>query len=98
MIEIVEGEPVRVAERELVPVVRVETEVQRRAFVGSSGVAGEGEGFVRLRPIAILVRSGMGERRIPVHDRTAQWLGGLLLAALVVPALMIIAERIMHRR
>jgi hypothetical protein len=98
MIEIVEGKPVRVAERELVPIVRVETDVQRRAFVGSSGVAGEGAGFVYLRPIAILERSGAGERRIPVRDRTAQWLGGLLLAALVVPALMIIAERIVRRR
>lgn len=98
MIEIVEGKPVRVAERELVPVVRVEADVQRRAFVGSSGMAGEGEGFVHLQPIAILERSEVGERRIFVHDRTAQWLGGLLLAALVVPALMIIAERIAHRR
>jgi hypothetical protein len=98
MIEIVEGKPVRVADRELVPVVRVETDVQRRAFVGSSGVAGEGAGFVHLRPIAILERSGVGERRIPVQDRTTQWLGGLLLAALVVPALMIIAERIARRR
>lgn len=98
MIEIVEGEPVLVAERELVPIVRVEADMQRRAFVGSSGTAGEGAGFVHLQPIAILERSGMGERRIPVQDRTAQWLGGLLLAALVVPVLMIIAERIARRR
>jgi hypothetical protein len=98
MIKIVEGKPVRVAERELVPVVRVETDVQRRAFVGSSGVVGEGTGFVHLRPIAVLKRSGEGERRIPIYDRTAQLLGGLLLAALVVPALMIIAERIVRKR
>jgi hypothetical protein len=98
MIEIVEGKPIRVAGRELVPVVRVETDVQRRAFVGSGGTAGEGGGFVHLRPVAILERNGMGERRIPVRDRTAQWLGGLLLAALVIPALMIVAEYIVRKR
>lgn len=98
MVEIVEGEPVRVAERELVPVVRVETDVRRQAFVGAGGLAGEGLGFVHMRPIAILERSGAGERHMPVHDKTAQWLGGLLLAALVIPALMMIAERVVRRR
>ena len=98
MIEIKEGKPVRVKDRELVPVVRIETDVRRRAFVGVDGVAGEGLGFVHLRPIAILERSGAGERLIPVRDRTSQWIGGLLLAALVIPVLMLVAERIVRRR
>lgn len=98
MIEIMEGEPICVADRELVPIVRVETDVRRRAFIGADGTAGEGSGFVHLRPIAVLERSGMGERCIPVRDKTAQWLGGLLLAALVIPALMLIAERVVRRR
>ena len=98
MIEIKEGKPVRVKDRVLVPIVRIETDVRRRAFVGVEGVAGAGSGFVHLRPIAILERSGAGERRISVRDRTSQWLGGLLLAALVIPVLMLIAERIVRRR
>jgi hypothetical protein len=98
MIKTVEGSPIRVGERELVPVVRVETDVQRRAFVGASGLAGEGSGFVHMRPVAILERSEAGERRILIPDRTAQLLGGLLLAALVIPALMLLAERIARRR
>jgi uncharacterized spore protein YtfJ len=98
MIKTVEGSPIRVGGRELVPVVRVETDVQRRAFVGTSGLAGEGSGFVHMRPVAVLERSVEGERRIPIYDRTAQLLGGLLLAALVIPALMLLAERIARRR
>jgi uncharacterized spore protein YtfJ len=97
VIKTVEGRPIRVGERELVPVVRVETDVQRRAFVGAEGLAGTGSGFVHMRPVAILARGEMGERCIPIHDRTAQLLGGLLLAALVIPALMLLAERIACR-
>jgi len=94
MIEIIEGKPIRVGERELVPVVRVETSMQRRAFVGSDGLAGRGSYLVRMRPIAILERAGISERRTPIPDRTAQLLGGLLLAALVIPLLMIAATRL----
>lgn len=97
-IKTIEGRPIRVGDRELVPVVRVETDVRRRALVGASGLAGEGSGFVHMRPVAILERGEAGERRIPIHDRTAQLLGGLLLAALVIPALMLLAERIARRR
>jgi hypothetical protein len=96
-IKTIEGRPIHVEGRELVPVVRVETDVRRRAFVGARGLAGEGTGFVHMRPVAILERGGAGERRIPVRDRTAQLLGGLLLAALVIPALMLLAERIARK-
>jgi hypothetical protein len=98
MIETIEGRPIHAGERELVPVVRVEADVRRWAFVGAAGLAGEGVGFVHMRPVAILERSEAGERCIPIPDRTAQLLGGLLLAALVIPALMLLAERIARRR
>jgi uncharacterized spore protein YtfJ len=98
MIETVEGRPIHVEGRELVPVVRVEADVRRRAFVGAGGLAGEGAGFVHVRPVAILERSAAGERRIPILDRTAQLLSGLLLAALVIPALMLLAELIARKR
>jgi hypothetical protein len=98
VVKTIEGRPTRVGERELVPVVRVESDVRRRAFVGASGLAGEGSGFVHMRPVAILERDEAGERCIPIPDRTAQLLGGLLLAALVIPALLLLAERIARRR
>lgn len=93
----VEGEPIRVGERELVPVVRVTTYARRRAFVGSDRLAGQGWGFVQLHPIAILERSEVGERRIPLKDRTAQMLGGLLLAAFIIPLLLGLSARLMRR-
>lgn len=99
MIEVVEGKPMRVGDRELVPVVRVERVVRRRAFVGADGLAGEGVGFVRMRPIAILERQGgAGERRIPIPDRTVQLIGGLLLAALMIPLLLMVAVLVAHMR
>jgi uncharacterized spore protein YtfJ len=94
----IEGRPIRVGQRELVPVVRVETDVRRRALVGAGRLAGAGSGVVHMQPVAILERSEAGERRIPIYDRTAQLLGGLLLAALVIPALMLLAERLARRR
>jgi uncharacterized spore protein YtfJ len=96
-IETIEGRPIHVEGRELVPVVRVETDVRRQAFVGANRLAGEGTGFVHMRPVAILERGEGGARRIPIHDRTAQLLGGLLLAALIIPALMLLAERIARK-
>lgn len=35
----IEGKPIRVGERELRPLVRVETRVRRQAFVGGKGLA-----------------------------------------------------------
>ena len=95
--KIVEGEPIRVGERELTPVVRVTTYARRRAIVGSNRLAGQGWGFVHLRPVAILERSETGERRIPIRDKTAQALSGLLLAAFIIPLLLAVAVRLMRK-
>ncbi len=97
MTEVVEGKPIRLGERELVPVVRVTSRVQRRAFVGSDRVSAQGWGFVRMRPVAILERDEAGERRIPIEDKTAQALGGLLLAAFIIPLLLALAVRLARK-
>ena len=99
MSEIVEGKVVHVAGRELEPIVRVGKVVQRRAFVGASGLAGEGAGFVHMRPVAVLERQGgTVARHIPIPDVTAQLIGGLLLAALIIPLLMVVAVHIARMR
>jgi hypothetical protein len=98
MSEIVEGRPVRFGQRELVPVVRVESVVQRQALVSNRGLMGGGLGFVHLKPIAILDRrDGERERRIRIPDRTAQLIVGSLLVGLVIPLLMLIAVRMARR-
>ena len=95
---LVEGQPIRVGARELVPVVRVTTHGQRRAHVGTDEFAGQGWGFVRLRPVAILERSAGGERHIPIQDSTVQALSGFLLAAFVIPLLLGVAVRLARGR
>ncbi len=94
---IVEGKPIRVGERELVPLVRMTTYARRRAFVGSDRLDGQGWGFVRMHPVAILERSKGRERRIPIEDKTTQALSGLLLAAFIIPLLLLLAVRLMRR-
>jgi len=97
MTEVVEGKPIRLGERELVPVVRVTSHVRRQAFVGSDGIGAQGWSFVHMHPVAILERDEVGERRIPIEDKTSQALGGLLLAALVIPLLLALAVRLMRQ-
>ena len=96
MTRVVEGKPIHVGERELVPVVRVTTYARRRALVASNRLAGQGWGFVYVKPVAIVERSETGERRIPIRDKTAQMLSGLLLAAIIIPLLLAVAVRLVR--
>jgi uncharacterized spore protein YtfJ len=95
--KLIEGEPIHAKGREIVPLVRVTTYGRRRAFVGSDRLTGEGWGVVHMRPVAIVERSETGERRIPIQDKTAQILGGLLLAAFIVPMLLGMAVHLARR-
>jgi hypothetical protein len=95
--KIVEGEPIRVGECELVPLVRMTTYARRRAYVGSDRLAGQGDSFVHLQPVAVLERRESRERRIPIRDKTAQALSGLLLAAFIIPLLLAVAVRLVRK-
>lgn len=97
MTEVFEGKPIRIGGRELVPLVRVTSRVRRQALVGSSRVTGRGWGFVRMQPVALLERSEVGERRIPIQDETTQTLDRLFLVALIIPllaAIVLLAHKI----
>lgn len=94
---VVAGEPIQVGERELVPLVRVTTYARRQAHVRADDVAGLGWGFVQMHPVAILERSDRGERRMPIRDKTAQAMSGLLLAAVIIPLLLMLAARLARR-
>lgn len=97
MTRIVEGNPIHVGERELVPLVRMTAYVRRRAFVGSDRLDGQGWGFVQMHPVAILERSQGKERRIPIRDKTTRALSGLLLAAFIIPLLLLLAVHLARR-
>jgi hypothetical protein len=47
--------------------------------------------------VAIIERSQGGERRIRIPDRTAQLIGGLSLAAFIIPLLLALAVRLMRK-
>jgi uncharacterized spore protein YtfJ len=100
--ETVEGDPIHVEGRELVPLIRMTSRVRRTAVLSKGGVEAHGWGFVQLRPVALLDRSDDGERRLAIGDQTARWIGGLLLIALVVPCvaatLMYLSRRLSDRR
>lgn len=95
--EIIKGEPIRVGTRELIPLARVTTYARRRAHIGSGRLSGQGWGFVHLHPVAIVERSEAGERRFPIRDRTAQMIGGVVLAAIIIPLLLALAARLVRK-
>jgi hypothetical protein len=97
MTALVEGDSMQVGGRELVPLVRVTGRVRRRAFVGSDDVGGGGWGFVHMRPVAILDRSGAGEHRLCVRSGTARFIAWLLLVFFVVPLVAVLLVSLWRR-
>lgn len=91
MTEVVEGAPIEVQGRELVPLVRVTSRGHRRAHVGNERLDGMGWGFVHMRPIALLERDDADERRIPIQNETDRALTGLLVAAIIIPVVAIVS-------
>jgi hypothetical protein len=96
-VEIVEGDPVQVEGRELVPVVRVTSRMRRRAFMGGDGVGGGGWGFVHMRPVAIVDRSGAGEQRLQVRNEAAGSIVWLTLIFLAVPLMAFLLVYLLRR-
>ena len=67
---IVQGEPIRVGQREVMPEAQVTSWLQRRATIGMHRSSGWGVGRVSIRPLALVERGPMGTRRIPIRDET----------------------------
>lgn len=82
--EIAQGEPIQVGEHAFTPLVRVTNTVRRRAYVGSNAVAGDGWGFVHMRPVAVLLQGEGDEQCLRIRDETARSIRRHLLAAILV--------------
>jgi hypothetical protein len=91
---IIQGEAIRVGQKEIVPEVRVTSWLKRSATVGMDGVWGWGGGWVSIQPTAVIERGPEGEKRIPIRDETARLLIGLVAGAVFVMFLAGIAERL----
>ena len=85
--EILEGEPLQVEGRELVPLVRVTSRVKRRAHLSGETVGGHGYGFLHMRPVAILDRSHDDEQCHQIPNATVRILVWLGLITVVLPPL-----------
>lgn len=98
----VEGRPIRVDGRELVPLVRVEKHVRRQASVGATRVTARGSAIVHMRPVAVRIPSRIGARPVLIRDETARAIRRLLLMAVFVGylgiTLRVLASRFGGRR
>lgn len=91
---IIQGEPVRVGQKEIVPEARVTWWLKRNATIGMEGAWGWGGGWVNVQPTAVIERGPAGERRIPIHDETVRLLIGLAAGAVFVFFLAQVAARL----
>lgn len=81
---IVEGQPIEVQDRDLIPLVRVTGWVKRRASLRGDAVGAHGYGFVHVKPVGIVERDGTDECKHAIHDATMRILWALVLASLLV--------------
>jgi hypothetical protein len=95
---IIQGEPIRVGQREVVPEAQVISWLQRRATIGTHSSSGWGVGRVNIRPRALVERCPMGTRRIPIRDETMRMLAGLAAGAVFVWFLAEVAVRLATNR
>ena len=95
---IIQGEPIRVGQKEIVPEARVTGWLKRNVTIGMECAWGWGGGVVRIQPAAVIERGPEGERRIPIHDETKRLLIGLVAGAVFVFFLAYIAERLATQR
>jgi hypothetical protein len=91
---IVQGSPIRVSHKEVVPEAEVSWWMHHRATIGLSHASGLGVGVVRIRPRALVERGPGGAGRISIHDETARMLIGLAAGAVLIWFLAEIAIRL----
>ena len=90
----IQGQPILVGEREIIPEAQVTWWMKRSATVGMTSAGGWGAGVVNIKPTA-LVECGPGYVcRIPIRDETMRLLVGLAAGAVFVLFLAQMAERL----
>lgn len=92
-IEYQRGEPWRVGEREIVPEARVWSFHLAQMGLNEQGASGGGLHWSWSHPTAMIERVNGAERRIPVHDVNRQLEAALVIAAIVLPLLLITFTR-----
>ncbi len=92
------GEPIKVDERTITPEAEVVSwQLKDAKFSDRFGASLWGLSFRRIRPTALIDRSGEVETRTPIIDRNRQLEIGLLIAAVLI-AIALNAVEILTRR
>jgi hypothetical protein len=94
----IQGEPIHVGQKEIVPEAQVTWFTRRSGTVGMNGTSGWGVGAVNVRPTALIERGPGFTRRIPIRDETRRLLMGLVAGAVFVVFLAQIAERLARKK
>ena len=85
----VRGEPYQVGDLTLTPEARVIAFGRARANIGTERISALGAGFAQITPVAVVVTTPEGDRRVPILDATAAalWrLGAIAVALLLLGA------------
>jgi hypothetical protein len=100
--ERIEGDPIQVGQRQLIPVVKVRSLVRRKVTFGTQQSSGQGGGLVWLRPVEVIERRSDGtEEHAPIADETGARIERMLIGALALPILDLLIASVMflwHRR
>lgn len=97
-IKTVRGEPIQLGDRTLIPVVRVVSVGQTRATIGRSRYSGWGWGLLWARPVAMLVDTPQGARRIRIVDGTSVAVRRLVWLAAGVTAVFAMVRWLVRQR
>ena len=84
------GAPLRVGEQEITPEARVWSLRVKQLNLSRNNASGGGFHWSWSQPTALIERGANGTRRIPLHDFNLELEWALLLAAVIVPVLLII--------
>ena len=92
-IETQHGSPLRVGDREITPEARVWSLHVKQLSLSEDGASGGGFHWSWSQPTALIERSADTTRRVRVRDFNLELEWALLLAAIVVPVLLMIFTR-----
>jgi hypothetical protein len=91
--EIIQGQPLRVGDREFVPEAEVWSLQAKQIGLQANGASGSGAWWSWSHPTALVERGPDGKRRVPIPDVNLQFEMVLLAAAIVLPLILTIFTR-----
>jgi hypothetical protein len=95
--EVVQGQPLRAGDREIVPEAEVWSLQARQIGLKGNNASGGGVGWSWTRPTALIERGPEGARRVRVNDVNLQFESALLVAAIMLPLVLTIFTRWANR-